>query len=344
MNRNCTSSKRIPCIDVAKGILILIMVIHHIPQRCPFTEGNVVFEYLDFIKGIYGSFFMAAFFFITGYCSNFNKKYTNFFFQDFKSLLFPVILFRLTLNITEYVLYNDPSYIGKLLRLDVWLNFYEFWFLGCLFLCKQVYYFINRLEEKYGRNLYYKYLFLLLLHFIGIYLVHINFGPNPFRWCQMLVYVLFVSLGHDCRPYNIVEHVKWGGYMLSSLLAIAVIFCVFGFEGPLFAGYIWFNPFSYPLFWIIFICGTGSIFFLSKKYEDNKFLSFFGKNSLLVYAFHYPILIVYFQLFENSKIGHDTIVKSMLCLILCMSVVIVLMTVIITLCNKKYVKWALAKW
>lgn len=70
------STNRIPFIDIAKGIMIILLIFHHLPQVSKTLLGleNETLESLDGLKYIYCTFFMQAFFVITGYCSNFDKK------------------------------------------------------------------------------------------------------------------------------------------------------------------------------------------------------------------------------------------------------------------------------
>lgn len=61
-------------IDIAKGILILLVVIHHQPQlAAEFGISNPFLAALACSSDYFNAFFMPAFFVITGYCTNFQK-------------------------------------------------------------------------------------------------------------------------------------------------------------------------------------------------------------------------------------------------------------------------------
>lgn len=79
-------------IDVTKGILILLVVLGHIPfiakmEGVKFQPIDIMGEYY----GLYGCFYMAAFFVLTGICSNFDTNYKIFLWRNTKSLLIPSI-------------------------------------------------------------------------------------------------------------------------------------------------------------------------------------------------------------------------------------------------------------
>lgn len=66
--------KRIEYIDVCKGMLILLVLIHHIPQAGNWACGmdSLVLDYINGYSFIVCSFFMQAFFVVSGYCSSFS--------------------------------------------------------------------------------------------------------------------------------------------------------------------------------------------------------------------------------------------------------------------------------
>lgn len=86
-------NKRERChfIDVAKGILILLVVLHHQPMIDK-ENGieNTFLLCLGNASSYYNAFFMPAFFVITGYCTNFySKSISHFFVHQVLSIMLP---------------------------------------------------------------------------------------------------------------------------------------------------------------------------------------------------------------------------------------------------------------
>ena len=74
---NMNSKKRIPYFDVAKGVLICLVIISHIYLETLTVAKipNSTFAWMRSWQWIHVSFFMPAFFIITGLCSNFEKEF-----------------------------------------------------------------------------------------------------------------------------------------------------------------------------------------------------------------------------------------------------------------------------
>lgn len=105
---------RLSYIDSAKGILIIIVIMHHLPQVairiCEIDSDNL--QIMDSYSFLYCSFFMQAFFFITGFCTSFEKEFSEFFLRNFKT----IILSGLLLSIFESVLRSilDLSFVFQI--------------------------------------------------------------------------------------------------------------------------------------------------------------------------------------------------------------------------------------
>ena len=96
--------KRLEYIDVAKGIMISLLVFHHYPS----SMGGIAVAHIDEIKcwqEWFIVFFMPAFFFITGFCSNFNKPFKEFLISNLKVLLIPAILFIVINRLLSAIFY-----------------------------------------------------------------------------------------------------------------------------------------------------------------------------------------------------------------------------------------------
>lgn len=96
-------AKRLEFLDIAKGLLILMVIIGHFKVMAIMCFSLNVPEINDFsaINDFWISFFMPAFFVITGYCSSlieilkhfYTKVLEQYCYQQFFFLLLPNFLF-----------------------------------------------------------------------------------------------------------------------------------------------------------------------------------------------------------------------------------------------------------
>ena len=124
-------------IDIAKGLLILMVVIHHLPQvgnrLC-----NLNSEFLNTINSysfVVSAFFMQAFFIITGLCSSFNKPVKQFISSNFKTLIWAGFTLGVlesfispTMDLSLIYTINCRSIIRTFIKYGT-----NYWFLSSLF-------------------------------------------------------------------------------------------------------------------------------------------------------------------------------------------------------------------
>lgn len=88
--------ERVHWIDIAKGLMILGMVLNHIPILCG-SNGVVLssFPWGMTLGNAYGVFTMQSFFVLSGYTSNFDQTPSVFFIKQIKGLILPYVTFTL---------------------------------------------------------------------------------------------------------------------------------------------------------------------------------------------------------------------------------------------------------
>lgn len=138
-------SKRIVWIDIAKGLLIFLVILGH----CEVYDGIKYFIY---------SFHMGAFFFLSGLTFSTKSSPKNFLIKKIKSLILPYLLFSLVLTIYNYIKHIVFDYAFNLK--DAIMSFifpisgkyessvYGLWFLPCIFLTELLLYCIIKLYNK----------------------------------------------------------------------------------------------------------------------------------------------------------------------------------------------------
>ena len=193
------AKERIHWVDVAKGILILLLIIHHFRPAFKLDEISLAdYGFVTSWQFVFTSFFMQAFFFMSGYCSNFNKEAKTFVLSLFKQLILPFIFFEL-LTCIYWSSSNELS-VKNVYQYWVNSNGTHYWFLNALILAKLYLYVI--VNSKYLSNN----VFLLLSSFcflvISIVLNDLDFGTNFLCIRQSLGAVFFVVLGYIAKLKN----------------------------------------------------------------------------------------------------------------------------------------------
>lgn len=108
---------RLHWIDISKGILILLVVFHHLPQVVLSKGQECVFwQAYDDLKSYYACFFMASFFILSGYVSNFDKRFPRFIWDSFKGIIIPVLSIN-TIKIIITSIYSGTSVCNSCLTI-----------------------------------------------------------------------------------------------------------------------------------------------------------------------------------------------------------------------------------
>lgn len=246
---------------------------------------NDFFVYVYGWNNIFTCFYMPAFFKISGYCSSFRKDIASF----TKSLLKKLVLPLFTLSII-----NDISYSLLVTHQDLYLVFLNviknggtLWFIQALIIAKVICYTIYRMFKS---NVLLMIITAVLL-ILGVVLNQFTIGFNLFYYQHGLVASFFVALG---------LFLKDNAYIYEKLLKI----CLWGYP---FIGIInfWYSPNitavlsvwikAVPLFLLLSTCGTLFLLSICKRINENKWIEYWGQNSLIVYALHFAPLVFLFK-------------------------------------------------
>ena len=201
------ADKRLHWVDVAKGILILLVVLGHfsgISKALGVNHAGV--KDIGGLNFLFTSYYMAAFFVLTGYTTNFNKKFLPFFIGSFKSLIIPAFVFAILYSVLLSLLFKDWSYIKDLTGLVFWYSGFKFyWFLNALFLSRICYWFLYH----YVPSDFVKGILLFCLMLLGLYLSSLYkdapdspISHNPFFIHHFMRMALFLWIGQMYRKYE----------------------------------------------------------------------------------------------------------------------------------------------
>lgn len=261
--------ERIEYFDIAKGILILCVVIGHVFDR------GVINQYVY-------SFHVPAFFIISGIMQNystmkekslkhtfFRKIYTlivPFLFFEFIGVIFDIIRHGVTLNIFGYTMNT------LLLHCNNGPN----WFIWALFVSEMLFFLIYYLLKN-------KYIIWLVSVCIGVLMITNN---NLYSTVGLTgVGFLFLVFGYySSKFFNQNRNVK----VLVISGVISVVTCALNGKVDLWAWKVGFIP----LYIISALAGT--VFVIEgSKFIHSKWLSYYGRNTLTVMGTHHAINLTF---------------------------------------------------
>lgn len=278
--------QRQPWVDIAKGILILLVLLGHVQYFAHDLAGTDEFKFVENTHILFITWYMPAFFIITGYCTNFEIKFWDFFVKNLKSLILPSILIGVFLSswITLFFSSQGLSY-QNFLKQNYWGILVKCgpWFLTALFVAKIVMYCILKYVKC---NNVWKFLLLMLLMLIGCSLYNKNVMLNLwyFEHAMMLLPFLFVGVllrEHKPREHEDVAFLLLGGAFLC--VAIIMKYYKIGLAYPYIIGVpgcFWGN------FWLCLLMGVSgslALFVICQKIGKCRWLEFLGRHTLTIY-------------------------------------------------------------
>lgn len=280
------ASERIRYFDVAKGILIILLVFAHFRSavnRLPYDSPY--FEYVYGWNNIFTCFYMPAFFVISGYCSNFKKQAGVFSISLLKSLLLPNITLSL-LAVISTSLINHDYVINSILA--SFSGGFGLWFLWALLWGKIIVYLVEKIKISGGGKL----CISLILLVLGVTLHQLKLGPDIFYYKHALVASFWIYVGVYLRanPYVYDKSLKIS-WMLYPLVAVATFF----FKSAFVLGVLP-SLFSIPVHLVYAYVGSLFLLAVCKKIEKCNWLEYWGNNSLVVYGLHFVPLLFFANL------------------------------------------------
>ncbi|MCI6463615.1 MAG: acyltransferase family protein [Prevotella sp.] len=335
-------SDRIHYIDIFKGLLIILVVVHHAPLVCQ-KFGN---PYMDtyWANNIIIAFFMPAWFIATGYCTNFNKPFSQYLWQNFKGIMIPCFTLycinHVLLCINTY-LYGDPSWM----TLSHWLNpgirtflrsggFY--WFLSALFISKLIFWFVAKLPKDI-----YQAAVCVLMLIAGLYLYHTETVPNIFFFQHALVLTLFLLAGQMLKIYE--KHILSYSIFIATAFFMTVLPMSYqNIPIPTVTRDITTTLQTAPLFVLLSILGSLTTWVISRRITANRLLEYMGRGSLVMYAFNYATL----TLVANTLVyalAPEGALLSIMCFILTIVISLAVLMLFYWLLNKKWIRIIIGK-
>ena len=326
------AKERVHWVDVAKGILILLLLIHHFTTA---TERNGIdlsqYSFMTSWTILFTSFFMQAFFIMSGYCSNFEKPASVFFCGIFKQLIVPFICFEYYICV-----FNSKSFLFTNIY-SYWIESggTHLWFLNALIVSKV---FIWCYIKCYKSET-----FLLLTSFLvfvgAVYLKQNGMGLNFMCLMPSLGSIFFVAFGYVCKNEYIFEKIRNLGIVFPYILLLLLLFHI---TIPAFMGGMKVSLKSLPIVVILSISGTMALINICMIIKERKVLEFFGRNTLVIYCLHFIPLRIILGIF-NKLIAPISICDKLLLVFLVYTSEIIVLIVLIEMFKFKPFRWFIGK-
>lgn len=347
------TKERLHYMDIAKGILILLVVWGHIDGTATALGcDNKAIDDIHRTVNIYVSFYMPCFFVITGFCSNFNKPLNKFLVMSLKSILLPAFIFSFIFS-GAWNFFNLSNAFTFLRNYILFGGSY--WFLSALFISRILYWFINRCPATLVAIL------CIVSFIVGYQQCRIPHKYEYWWYVHALCMMPYLGLGQFLRHYN--QHlinVKIFPYSLliyvSTLLLTVILTregllqkdCFFDVPGVT-LGFINLNRNMFFPLLILSISGSTTLLGLCRHINSNIWLEFIGKNSLVIYCVQgialsksMASMALISKLLGGAEFGNDywlTIISLMLSFFASVLICIVISWIM----NRKYLRCLLGK-
>lgn len=271
--------------DIAKGIVILLVILGHIENTNPIIIVAIFSFHMPF-------FFIANAYFIKNYNVKEHLKRSG------KTLIFPYFvvciissIICVNQNVSEIPNYSIffrciiDMFVGMSkisTRFTSFQSVWLVWFLICLFATKIIYVVLMKKIEKYPLIL--QLIITLMLSVVGM-VIGLKYAYLPWSLDVSLVALPFMWFGDSLHKYKIIEKMKLSTYILCFIVWAAL--GVTGFE-------IEMSMRSYPGYILVLIeAVAGSMIFIGvsvciekRTKKLSKFLAWCGKNSIIILAVH----------------------------------------------------------
>lgn len=297
---------RLDFLDATKGVAILCITLLHI-------EDGVFPVWLNTWIGL---FMITTFYFTSGWIS-YEKKQSvsvrHFFMKRIRQLGIPYISFSLLIFLFEVIwialgfiqlniLYRD---VYKVLTLR---GIGTLWFLPVLLFTETLFLFIRTSKYKKSYLLLFFFLTLMISYLYNTYWIpklddstYLKLIDSPIRpWVQTLVAWPVVAVGYAFAKYIWPFLSVWKNYLKVLLGVIVLILSMLWVTFPPFELYF-FNGFLSNILPVVGFV----LLFSGLGWMDLRFLTYWGRNSLILMATHFSITEVIVRTFDRYILGHE---------------------------------------
>ncbi len=285
---NLQAKKRIEWVDAGKGLGLILVVLGHL--RLPYLATLIY------------TFHIPLFFFLSGFVFSGDKYgFKDYFKNKIRTLVIPYFALGIVIYLFWCCIYLKQAqppiaYLTMFLNFLKQEHFWTVWFLACLFLVEIIYYFINKISKKI---LWVNSIISIVLCLIGFLWYRLGGKGLPWNLDVALIAQLFFHLGYLFKRYPTIQKFILDGKLVKRLLffiglgainVICGILCikVSGKSLDMSIG-MYGNEI---LTFISAVAGILAVIILCKSFPI-KILKYLGKNTMLIFAWHSRIIIVF---------------------------------------------------
>lgn len=336
------AKERIHYLDVAKGIMIMLVMLYHLYQYGRHYDTSVVNNGLGIAKEFWLPFFMSVFFVITGMCSNFSKPFLSFAISNFKTLVLSAMMVMLVfcsfVNILEGNLTIEKEIVlVKLIIKDLGVC----WFVTALFIAKMIFWFINAKSKTIEHTDTFIWISSLLVFIIG-YILYLHDGGTGWIGYKNALMMVW------CFPFGILikrVQIPMGGVVLLLFLYVTtcVLFIVNNERIPFIA-----VDTHIPLVTLIpflLLASTGSylLLYFSKIIGKCEIVEYIGRQSLVIYMTHCGIYGLLFNISSGSFFEDTSLFVRICGYVTIYTITVAICLSISSMLNTKYFRFMLGR-
>lgn len=296
-----SKTERLAYIDVARGFVIILMLIGHANAPDPL------------VKAIFG-FHMPFFFILSGFLYNKTKwselGFKKFIVSKFKAYIVPYFilaffnllinipieqikglkgqeLFDSTMNHLQWIFYSWGA-------IDKMPNCTPLWFLPCIFICCIFFYFLNKINNTAVQTV------ICILSVTLDYILYLFINIQlPWHINVALIGMAFMFIGLKIKESDLLKNITHGISFIFSMIALGAL-CIVTNPRVDLCNNTLNNTF---LTFLGSITVSVAILFICYKYVNNfKFLAFLGKNTIIIMALNYAVNSYSNQIWSNTPV------------------------------------------
>ncbi len=278
------SKERNHWVDVAKGILIFLVVWGHLDWMAETFAGTNVFAYKAETNFAFLPYYMPAFFILTGMCSNFDMSLKSFVIKNFKTLMIPNILLGVFVA-KWFRLFCEDGLRWDNFILDADLRSILIgggvWFLSALFIGKCIFYVLHHLKIRQ----YYVFLLSIVMMVAGIVMYNRHYLNI---WCYQHAFIAlpFLVSGHWLRERQ--ELIEKPIVLVLGLLSLLYTYM---YSYPFFNAGPHITWQTSILFLALSLSGSLLLFYLSRIISTSRYIEYAGRHTLTIYLLHYSVMV-----------------------------------------------------